>query len=66
MKKESKIKLYKFAVVIWFIVFLRWSIEAIINIGSNANLWLIIFDVFMSVASLVAVVLYWYEIKKNK
>ncbi|MBQ8267609.1 MAG: hypothetical protein IJZ21_04410 [Clostridia bacterium] len=66
MKKESKIKLYKFAVVIWFIVFLRWSIEAIINISSNANLWLIIFDVFMSVASLVAVVLYWYEIKKNK
>ncbi|MBE6810052.1 MAG: hypothetical protein E7521_03230 [Ruminococcaceae bacterium] len=66
MKKESKIKLYKFAVVIWFVVFIRWSVEAIINISGGANLWLIVFDIFMSVASLVVGVLYWYEIRKNK
>ena len=66
MKKESKIKLYKFAVIIWFVVFIRWSVEAIINISDGANLWLIVFDIFMSVASLVVGVLYWYEIRKNK
>lgn len=66
MKKESKIKLYKFAVVIGFVVFIRWSVEAIINISGGANLWLIVFDIFMSVASLVVGVLYWYEIRKNK